>query len=96
MGAASRPSLLGLMCVGLVACVLAQVDIQENYNGYHRVTEDPDQGTKEIYTSMHQLREFFETEKEYVNDIRQLMEKKLVSQKAVGTLGNNEGTKADL
>jgi hypothetical protein len=42
---------------------------------------------RKIYTSMHQLREFFETEKEYVNDIRQMMEKKLVSQKAVASLG---------
>jgi len=43
--------------------------------------------TIKIYTSMHQLREFFETEKEYVSDIRQIIEKKLVSQKAVGSLG---------
>ena len=87
MGAATTPILLGLLCGGLLACVLAQVNIQENYDGYHRVAEDPDVGTKEIYTSMHQLREFFDAEKEYVNDIRQMMEKKLVSQKAVGTLG---------
>jgi hypothetical protein len=32
-------------------------------------------------------REFFDAEKEYVNDIRQMIEKKLVSQKAVASLG---------
>ena len=84
------PKLFGVLFVILIACVFAQVDIQENYDGYHRFIEDPDTGTKEIYTSMHQLREFFETEKEYVNDIRQMMEKKLVSQKAVGALGKKK------
>lgn len=81
------PKLFVCLFVILIGCVLAQVDIQENYDGYHRMVEDPETGTKEIYTSMHQLREFFETEKEFVNDVRQMIEKKLVSQKAVGALG---------
>jgi hypothetical protein len=84
------PKLFVCLFVILIGCVLAQVDIQENYDGYHRMVEDPETGTKEIYTSMHQLREFFETEKEFVNDVRQMIEKKLVSQKAVGALGKKK------
>ena len=78
---------LGIFSVILFGCAIAQVDIQQNYDGTKMMEEDPDAGTKEIYTSMHQLREFFETEKEYISDIRQMIDKKLVSQKAVGSLG---------
>lgn len=80
------PIYLGIFSV-VIGCVVAQVDIVENYDGTRPLDTDPDAGTKEIYTSMHQLREFFDKEKEYVSDIRQMIEKKLVSQKAVGSLG---------
>jgi hypothetical protein len=76
-----------IFCVFLIGCVVAQVNIQQNYDGTQKFEQDPEAGTKEIYTSMHQLREFFETEKEFVNDIRQMIDKKLVSQKAVASLG---------
>ena len=81
------PIFLGIFCAVAVGCVLAQVEIQENYDGTRTIATDPDAGSKEIYTSMHQLREFFNKEKEYVSDIRQMIEKKLVSLKAVGSLG---------
>ena len=79
----------GIFSVILFGCVIAQVDIQQNYDGTQKLEEDPDAGTKEIYTSMHQLREFFESEKDFVSDIRQMIDKKLVSQKAVGSLGEH-------
>jgi hypothetical protein len=55
LGLSYRPRWL-FCCVLAFGCGLAQVDIQQNYNGYHTIEEDPDLGTKEIYTSMHQLR----------------------------------------
>ena len=48
---------------------------------------DESRGTKEIYTSMHQLWEFFEEEKNYVEDIKTIIEKKLVTQSSVTGLG---------
>ena len=67
----------------------AQVDIKEqSKDGYIRVERNEEALTKEIYTSMHQLSEFFEEEKNYVEDIKAIIDKKLVSQAAVTGLGN--------
>ena len=66
----------------------AQVDIhQKSKDGFIRVPVDEARGTKEIYTSMHQLGEFFEEEKNYVEDIKTIIEKKLVTQSSVTGLG---------
>ncbi len=35
--------------------------------------------TKEIYTSMHELAQFFERERRYVEDMRTVLERRLVS-----------------
>ncbi len=43
--------------------------------------------TKEIYTSMYELTQFFEKEKQYVEDIKIILEKKLVFQESMGALG---------
>ena len=61
-----------------------QIDIHEkSKDGYIRVPKDETAGTGEIYTSMYQLEKFFEAEKSYVEDIKIMIEKKLVSQSAV-------------
>lgn len=51
------------------------------------VKEDPDSGKSEIYTSMRDLEWFFDREQSYIEDIRQILDKKLVGQKAVNDLG---------
>ena len=66
----------------------AQLDIKEqSKDGYIRVERNEEALTKEIYTSMHQLSEFFEEEKTYVEDIKAIIDKKLVSQATVTGLG---------
>lgn len=64
----------------------AQVDIhkQSEY-----VTQDRNDEAleKEIYTSMHELVNFFTKEREYIDDLRIIMEKKLVSIDAQGAVG---------
>ena len=45
----SSPYLFGTLCVILVGCVLSQVNIEQNYDGYHRFEEDPDAGSKEVF-----------------------------------------------
>ena len=63
---------------------LAQVDIhQKSKDGYIRVPMNESVGTSEIYTSMYQLEKFFEEEKTYVEDIKLMIDKKLVNQGAV-------------
>jgi len=42
-----------------VLSVFGQVDIKQNYDGYEVINEDPEKGTKEIYTSMHQVESFY-------------------------------------
>jgi len=48
---------------------------------------DPERGNYEIYTSMQQLEEFFMQEMEYVEDLRTLYDKKLISSDARGGIG---------
>lgn len=74
---------------GLVLSSQGQVDIHEkSQDGYIRVKHDETAGTKEIYTSMHQLMQFFEEEKAYIEDIKALIDKKLVSQSAVSGISH--------
>merc|ERR1712156_1093538 len=69
--------------------VRGQIDIHEkSKDGYIRIPHNESEFTKEIYTSMHQLEKFFDEEKDIVEDIKMIIEKKLVSQAAVTGLGN--------
>merc|ERR1719210_1965989 len=82
----SKLTFLGL--VFYLALTKAQVDIHEkSKDGYIRVPINETAGTSEIYTSMYQLEKFFEDEKSYVEDIKLMIDKKLVSQGAVTGLG---------
>ena len=64
--------------------VQGQINIREkSKDGTIRIPINETAGTSEIYTSMHQLEKFFEEEKSYVEDIKLIIEKKLVSQAAV-------------
>ena len=79
------------MWVRFLALILAslgqikgQVDIhQKSKDGMIRIPKNETEGTSEIYTSMHQLNNFFEEEKDAIEDIKMIIEKKLVSQAAV-------------
>ena len=64
-----------------------QVDIKQKSDGYTTQARDDSALTKEIYTSMHELELFFEKEKQYVEDIRIIMDKKLVFPEGMGALG---------
>ncbi len=63
-----------------------QVDIKEK-SEYVTQTKDDSALTKEIYTSMYELTQFFEKEKQYVEDIQIILEKKLVFPESTGALG---------
>lgn len=76
----------------VIACLvlglsLAQVDIKEKKSEYMSQPMDESSLEKEIYTSMHELNQFFEKEKDYVADIKACLEKKLVSLDAQTALG---------
>ena len=79
------------MWVGVLALILAslgqilgQVDIhQKSKDGFIKVPHNESAGTTEIYTSMHQLNNFFQEEKDTIEDLKMIIEKKLVSQAAV-------------
>ena len=79
-----RSKLLILGLVFYLALSQAQVDIHEkSKDGYIRVPINETAGTTEIYTSMYQLEKFFEDEKSYVEDIKLMIDKKLVNPGAV-------------
>jgi len=68
-----------VLLLTLPLAILAQLDIREK-SDYITQKHDDSELTKEIYTSMHELNEFFEKEKLYVNDLMVIQEKKLVFQ----------------
>lgn len=55
--------------MALAAAVMAQVDIHKN-TGYQSMPQSNESLVKEIYTSMYELENFFEKEKQYVEDIQ--------------------------
>ena len=64
--------------------IKGQLDLHEKpKDGMYRIPTNETEGTSEIYTSMYQLNKFFEEEKDVVEDIKMIIEKKLVSQAAV-------------
>merc|ERR1719361_2841353 len=77
------------LILALFGQIRGQIDIHEKpKDGMYRIPINETEGTSEIYTSMYQLNKFFEEEKEMVEDIKMIIEKKLVSQAAVTGLGN--------
>ena len=83
---------LALFILSLAGSTLGQVNIRQQQTDSTSVP-GPSQDSKEdekkteIYTSMHELVAFFEKEKEYVEDMEQIMAKKLVSVDAQGSIG---------
>jgi len=77
-----------ILCTLLPYLILAQVDIREKKEGYTVEKSDPNAGEGEIYTSTYQLEKFFEEERGYVNDIRVIIEKKMVSKGGIQHLGS--------
>jgi prolyl 4-hydroxylase len=75
-----------LLSLSVLVCV-GQVNIKKESDGYVRQTKDESAVDKEIYTSMHELAMFFETEKEYVEHLRAILDKKLVSVDTRGAVG---------
>jgi len=63
-------------------------DIHEKTEGYTIEKVDPNAGGGEIYTSSYQLQKFFEEEEGYVNDLRIIIEKKMVSKGGIQHLGS--------
>ena len=55
---------------------------------YITVDQDPNAGNSEIYTSMLDLENFFKQELEYVDDLRALYDKKLISFEAKQNIGS--------
>ncbi len=81
-----------LLYQSLILCVLwcasfGQVEIRKASDGYVRMDKNETNLEKEIYTSMHELSLFFEKEKEYVEHLRAIVDKKLVSVEARGAVG---------
>ncbi len=80
-----------VLAVGLVAVLVqpthTQVNIQAKKSEYITQAHNDTELTKEIYTSMYELTQFFEKEKAYVDDIKAIIDKKLVSVEAQGALG---------
>lgn len=82
-------SFRALFLLSLASLSFGQIDIREkSKDGMIRVEKNEEILTKEIYTSMHQLEAFFQEEKTYVEDVKMIIEKKLVSQASVTGLGS--------
>jgi len=62
-----------------------QVNIKTVDDGIEVIERDPDAGNDEIFTSMHELEAFFQKEKQYVEDIRAIVEERIV----VGQVAQN-------
>ena len=80
-----------LMVIGALFVTAAdgQVKIEDKKSSdstvWRKNNETEDE--REIYTSMHELTAFFAREREYVEDLRAVMERKLVSVDARGAVG---------
>lgn len=83
----SKKLLFVISTVSVILLANAQVNIQKKKSEYVTQKHDDTDMTKEIYTSMHELNGFFEKEKEYINDLQQVMDKKLISVDAQGAIG---------
>ncbi len=70
----------------LISSVAGQVNIKNVDDGLEVLHRDPNAGNDEIFTSMHELGTFFQKEKEYVDDIRAIIEKRLVVEQAAQNL----------
>lgn len=70
----------------LISTAAGQVNIKSVDDGIEILQRDPNVGNDEIFTSMYELGTFFQKEKEYVEDIRAILEKKLVIEQAAQNL----------
>lgn len=82
-----RPLLALVALLAASGLTGAQVDIKKKKSQFVQQEHQPEELDKEIYTSMYELTAFFEKEKEYVEDMEQIMSKKLVSVDAQGAIG---------
>ncbi len=71
-------SLLLVFFLEFLSLSSGQIKIQKK-SEFITQKHDDSQLTKEIYTSMHELSLFFEKEKEYVEDLRTIVDKRLVT-----------------
>ena len=83
-----------LLVIGALYITAAdgQVKIEDKKSGgdgavWRKGNETEAEDEREIYTSMHELTAFFAREREYVEDLRAVMERKLVSVDARGAVG---------
>ena len=83
-----------LLVIGALFVTAAdgQVKIEDKKSGggdgaVWRKSNETEDEEREIYTSMHELTAFFAREREYVEDLRAVMERKLVSVDARGAVG---------
>ena len=84
-----------LLVIGALFVTAAdgQVKIEDKKSGggdgavWRKSNETETEDEREIYTSMHELTAFFAREREYVEDLRAVMERKLVSVDARGAVG---------
>ena len=87
MAAIMRPILV--VSFFLFSSIHCQINVyQKSEDGYIKINATENEGPKQIYTSMHELKQFFDEEIEYVNDLRQICDRKLVSTEAINHLGS--------
>ena len=72
--------------VSLASSLQGGLEIKKK-EAYVTQKKDPNHGNKEIYTSMMDLENFFDQELEYVEDLRALYDKKLITLEAKQNIG---------
>ena len=84
-----NPSIVFISIGALFIAADGQVKIEEKKSGDGVVWQKANESDadREIYTSMHELTAFFEKERDYVEDLRAVVDKKLVSVEARGAVG---------
>ena len=71
----------------VVAGGQVKIEKKESDGGVWRKSNESAAADREIYTSTHELAAFFARERDYVEDLRAVMDKKLVSAEARGAVG---------
>ena len=73
----------------LVNCDSVPVVQERSKDGKYIIEKDanPEQGKFSVYTSIHDLEKLFDREQEYIGHINTILDKKLVGNRAVTTLG---------
>jgi len=76
-----------LLCIKLSVAINGGLHIGKKERYINVKNTDPDHGNKEIYTSMLDMENFFKEELEFIDDLRALYDKKLISLEAKGNIG---------